>query len=177
MVGPYKNVWLNHTKIVGLSSYPIISQYYDSIFGTLQKFFLFFFFGLREGEIHQPDPAYHEAEGIFPPITIILTIMNVKEALAKFDVKFLNVSAPNPKFIDGKTIERGYYILDDDEIDIVLSCTAQTRKELEKFAYGTEQWQKALQECRVFRFISNTDDTERWMFTTKEEHCKRFSIL
>ena len=85
--------------------------------------------------------------------------MNVKEYLSSIDVNRINLVAPSG--------EKGYFLKDDDDLEIVLSCTAETRMELDKFDRGSAQWIKALQECRVFHFIANTDNTERWMFTTK----------
>ena len=85
--------------------------------------------------------------------------MNVKEYLSSIDVTRINLVASNS--------DKGYFLKDDDDLEIVLSCTVQTRMELDKFGRGSEQWIKALQECRVFHFIANTDNTERWMFTTK----------
>ena len=85
--------------------------------------------------------------------------MNVKEYLSSIDVTRINLVASSS--------DKGYFLKDDDDLEIVLSCTAATRIELDKFDRGSEQWIKALQECRVFHFIANTDNTERWMFTTK----------
>ena len=85
--------------------------------------------------------------------------MNVKEYLSSIDVTRINLVASNS--------DKGYFLKDDDDLEIVLSCTVETRMELDKFGRGSEQWIKALQECRVFHFIANTDNTERWMFTTK----------
>ena len=85
--------------------------------------------------------------------------MNVKEYLSSIDVSRINLVASNS--------DKGYFLKDDDDLEIVLSCTVQTRMELDKFERGSEQWIKALQECRVFHFTANTDNTERWMFTTK----------
>ena len=85
--------------------------------------------------------------------------MNVKEYLSSIDVTRINLVASSS--------DKGYFLKDDDDLEIVLSCTVETRMELDKFGRGSEQWIKALQECRVFHFIANTDNTERWMFTTK----------
>ena len=85
--------------------------------------------------------------------------MNVKEYLNSIAVTSINLVATSS--------DKGYFLKDDDDLEIVLSCTVETRKELDKFGPGSEQWIKALQECRVFHFIANTDNTERWMFTTK----------
>lgn len=85
--------------------------------------------------------------------------MNVKEYLSSIDVNRINLIASSS--------DKGYFLKDDDDLEIVLSCTVETRMELDKFGRGSEQWIKALQECRVFHFIANTDNTERWMFTTK----------
>ena len=85
--------------------------------------------------------------------------MNVKEYLNSIAVSSINVVAPSS--------DKGYFLKDDDDLEIVLSCTAATRMELDRLGRGSAQWIKALQECRVFHFIANTDGTERWMFTTK----------
>ena len=85
--------------------------------------------------------------------------MNVKEYLSSIDVTRINL------FVSSS--DKGYFLKDDDDLEIVLSCTVETRMELDKFERGSEQWIKALQGCRVFHFIANTDNTERWMFTTK----------
>lgn len=86
--------------------------------------------------------------------------MNVKEYLNSIDVNGINIVAPNG--------DKGYFLKDDDDLEIVLSCSAETRRELDKFGSGTAEWIKALQGCRVFHFVANTDNTERWMFTTKK---------
>ena len=85
--------------------------------------------------------------------------MNVKEYLNSIAVTSINLVALNS--------DKGYFLKDDDDLGIVLSCNVETRMELDKLGRGSALWTKALQECRVFHFIANTDNTERWMFTTK----------
>ena len=86
--------------------------------------------------------------------------MNVKEYLNSIAVTSINLVAPSS--------DKGYFLKDDNDLEIVLSCTVATRNELDRLGRGSEQWIKALQKCRVFHFVAYTDGTERWMFTTKD---------